>query len=185
MNATEKHPREPVGSCGHDEIMEENGAEMPVVSPEDGLKAAVDRLQRLQAEFENYKKRAAREALTHEERVTDRVILDVLPLYDNLQRAFRSLASNEDKDSFIEGIEQIFAQFRLVLDAKGVQPICCMNQPFDPEEHEAMLCVSSETVNKNHIIEEFAPGYRRDERVLRPSKVSVSQGPALHEEDIG
>ncbi len=150
---------------------------------ENELRATVDRLQRLQAEFENYKKRALREASALEERVSDRIILDFLPLYDNLQRAFHSLSSNDDVETFVAGVEQIFAQFQQLLESKGVSKIEAVHQPFDPQLHEAMLGVPSSSVDKNAIIEEFMPGYLRDERVLRPSKVSVSQGPQLDEEE--
>jgi molecular chaperone GrpE len=146
------------------------------------LRSTVDRLQRLQAEFENYKKRASRDAAVYEQRISDRVILDFLPLYDNMQRAFESLASNQDVTTFVDGMEQIFGQFWQVLESKGIAPIDTAHQPFDPELHEAMLSVPSD-VEKNQIVEEFMPGYFRDERVLRPSKVSVSQGPTLSEEE--
>ena len=145
---------------------------------ENELSSTIDRLQRLQAEFENYKKRALRDASAYEQRISDRLILDFLPLYDNLQRAFQSLSSNQDVETFVAGGEQIFAQFQQVLEAKGVAPIETENQPFDPSLHEAMLSVPSD-VERNMIVEEFMPGYMRDEHVLRPSKVSVSQGPSL------
>jgi molecular chaperone GrpE len=150
---------------------------------ENELRSTIDRLQRLQAEFENYKKRALRDAAVQNERTSDRIILDFLPLYDNLERAFQSLSSNEDVETFVTGVEQIFAQFRQLLEIKGVTRIEALNQPFDPQLHEAMLSVPSSDVEKNVIIEEFMPGYVRDERVLRPSKVSVSQGPQLDEEE--
>jgi molecular chaperone GrpE len=146
------------------------------------LRSTIDRLQRLQAEFENYKKRSARDAALFEQRIADRLILDFLPLYDNLQRAFRSLSSNQDVKTFVSGVEQIFAQFQQLLEAKGVAPIGAEAQRFDPELHEAMLSVPSELA-KNTIVEEFMPGYMRDDRVLRPSGVSVSQGPSLSEEE--
>lgn len=149
---------------------------------ESELRSTIDRLQRLQAEFENYKKRAMRDAAAYEQRISDRLILDVLPLYDNLQRAFQSLSSNQDIETFVAGIEQIFAQFQQLMDAKGVSPIKAESQPFDPALHEAMLCMPSD-IEKNMIIEEFMPGYLRDERVLRPSRVSVSQGPPLSKEE--
>jgi len=146
------------------------------------LRATVDRLQRLQAEFENYKKRALRDAAVQEQRVMDRIILDFLPLYDNLERAFQSLSADGDIESFVSGIELVFGQFNQVLEGKGVAAIEALGKPFDPELHEAMLSVSSDA-EKNVIVEEFIPGYTRDERVLRPSRVAVSQGPALSEEE--
>lgn len=151
-------------------------------SPESQLRSTIDRLQRLQAEFENYKKRALRDGAAYEQRLADSVILDFLPLYDNLQRAFQSLSSNHDVETFVTGVEQIFTQFQQLLEAKGVEPIETKNQPFNPVLHEAMLSVPSD-VEKNMIIEEFMPGYLRNERVLRASKVSVSQGLPLSEEE--
>jgi molecular chaperone GrpE len=152
----------------------------PVVSDE--LRGTIDRLQRLQAEFENYKKRALRDSVLYEQRVSDRLIVDFLPLYDNMERAFQSFASNEDVDTFVAGIEQIFGQFKQLLESKGVERIDVTDQLFDPALHEAMLSVPND-IQKNMILEEFTPGYIREERVLRPSRVSVSQGPALSEEE--
>jgi len=177
-----KEKREVEVPIEHDEKTETEAATADRSTIQIELQSTVDRLQRLQAEFENYKKRAARDAMVHEERMTDRVIVDFLPLYDNLQRAFHSLSSNGDHETFVEGIEQIFGQFQQLLEAKGVRRIETEHRPFDPELHEAMLSVPSD-VEKNVIIEEFMPGYVRNERVLRPSKVSVSQGKPLSEED--
>jgi molecular chaperone GrpE len=164
------------------EILEPQSEETTCTEAASELRSTIDRLQRLQAEFENYKKRALRDSVLYEQRVSDRLIVDFLPLYDNLERAFQSFASNEDVDTFVAGVEQIFGQFKQVLESKSVERIDVMDQPFDPIIHEAMLSATSD-VEKNMILEEFTPGYMREERVLRPSKVSVSQGPALSEEE--
>ena len=145
------------------------------------LQSCIDRLQRLQAEFENYKKRTARDVETLEERIADRVILDFLTPYENLERAFRSYASDENVETFVSGVEQIFAQFARLLDQRDVERIPAVGAPFDPTLHEALLTAPSEE-EKNTVIEEFSPGYRRNGRVLRPSKVAVSQGPVVQEE---
>ena len=142
----------------------------------------IDRLQRLQAEFENYKKRTMREMQQLDERISDRELLSILPLYDNLQRAFASYAADGDKASLIAGVEQIFAQFSQILDDKSVERISALGSPFDPALHEALLGVASDQ-EKNTILEEFSPGYTRNGRTLRPSKVAVSQGPASIEEE--
>ena len=147
----------------------------------DELQSCIDRLQRLQAEFENYKKRTARDVVTLEERVTDQVILDFTTPYENLERAFRSYASDQNVEPFVSGVEQIFAQFAQLLDQHGVERIPSVGAPFDPALHEALLTAPSEE-EKNMIIEEFSPGNQRNGRVLRPSKVTVSQGPAVQEE---
>jgi molecular chaperone GrpE len=167
----------------HDEI--EDPAVQPTEIPaeENGneLQSFIERLQRLQAEFENYKKRTAREIATLEERVADQVILDFLTPYENLERAFRSYESDEDIKPFVSGVEQIFAQFAQILEQRGVERIPAVGDPFDPALHEALLTAPSEQ-ERNTIIEEFTPGYRREGRVLRASKVAVSQGPAVQEE---
>jgi len=149
--------------------------------PENEISVYIDRLQRLQAEFENYKKRTAREYAAIEERVEDRTILGFLDLYDNLQRAFANHATDKDTESFVAGVEQIFGQFSQLLEQFGVQRIPTVGEPFHPAVHEALLSVESDQ-ERNRILEEFLPGYQRGERVLRASKVSVSQGSAPTEE---
>ena len=145
------------------------------------LSSYIDRLQRLQAEFENYKKRTAREYSAVEERVEDRTILGFLGLYDNLERAFASHATDKDTESFVAGLEQIFGQFSQLLEQYGVERIPGVGESFDPAVHEALLSVASDQ-QKNSILEEFLPGYRRGDRVLRASKVSVSRGSTPTEE---
>ena len=182
MSAKERKTKKNEPQPEIDEILEPQSEESKVPETSSELRSTIDRLQRLQAEFENYKKRTLRDSALYEQRVEDRLIIGFLPLYDNLARAFQSFSSNQDIDTFVAGIEQIFGQFQQLLEAKGVAAIAVENQPFDPALHEAMLSVPSD-IEKNIIIEEFMPGYTRDERVLRPSRVSVSQGPALSEEE--
>ena len=141
----------------------------------------VDRLKRLQAEFDNFRKRSARDAADCAERTVDRTLLDVLPIYDNLRRAFAALADDGDAASFIEGTERIFAQFAALLEERRVAPIPAIGEPFDPKFHEALLGVPSDRP-RHVILEEFERGYCRDGRVLRPSKVKVSQGQQEPEE---
>ena len=139
------------------------------------IRSYIDRLQRLQAEFENYKKRMSREIGQIEERIIDREIIDFIPLYDNLQRAFANYSDETDAASFVAGVEKIFAQFDQILKAKGVTPIQAEGEKFDPTKHEALLSVES-SEEKNIILEEFERGYERNGRVLRPCKVKVSKG---------
>lgn len=134
----------------------------------------IERIKHLQADFENYKKRVARERAEFERLVEDRTILRFIPIYDNLERAFRSFTRNNDRDSFIEGMEQIFAQFRALLAGEGVEPLEALGKPFDPALHEALFVVESDG-EPNIILEEFERGYSRWGRVLRPSRVKVSK----------
>ncbi|MCD6136260.1 nucleotide exchange factor GrpE [Candidatus Bipolaricaulota bacterium] len=146
-----------------------------LAAKDEEIRSYVDRLQRLQAEFENYKKRVLREMSQIEERIVDREILDFIPLYDNLQRAFANYSDETDAAAFVAGVEKIFAQFDQILKAKGVTPIPAEGEKFDPMKHEALLSVES-SEEKNTILEEFERGYERSGRVLRPCKVKVSKG---------
>ena len=140
------------------------------------IASLIDRLKRLQAEFENYKKRMVRDTNALEEQIANQVILDFLPLFDNFERAFANFTGNEeDVQPFIDGIERIFAQFNQLLKQKGVAQIDAVGHRFDPAKHEALLSIPS-TEEKDLILEEFEPGYTRNGQILRPSKVKVSQG---------
>jgi len=153
-----------------------------LAAKDEELRSYVDRLQHLQAEFENYKKRMLREMSQFEERIADREIIDFIPLYDNLQRAFTNYSNETEAASFVGGLEKIFAQFDQLLKAKGVIPIRAQGELFDPNKHEALLSVES-SEGKNTILEEFERGYKRNGRVLRPSKVKVSKGQLDTEEE--
>lgn len=163
-----------------DEVRAE-AAEMEKVEEKDEkIQELIDRLKRLQAEFENYKRRTSKEMESLAERISDRVILEFLPLYDNLQRAFENYASDRNVEGFVAGMERIFAQFTQILEQKGITKIEAIGRKFDPALHEALLSVESDE-ERNTVIEEFSPGYMREGRILCPSKVAVSRGPAGEE----
>ena len=156
--------------------------EPALADKEEEICSYIDRLKRLQAEFENYKKRVQREMGSLEELISDREILDFLPLFENMERAFTSYSGDNDAASFIEGIERIFAQFSRILKQKGVSAIEALGERFDPAKHEALLGVESDEEG-NLILEEFERGFLRNERLLRPSKVKVSKGKLQTEEN--
>jgi len=151
---------------------------------EETIRAHVDRLKRLQAEFDNYRKRVDRELAAHEERIVDHVLLGLLPVFDNMQRAFANHSDGEEPTQFIDGMERIFAQFAELLKQHDVAPIDAVGEAFDPQFHEALLVVASDRP-KNVVVEEFERGYRRRDRVLRPSKVKVSGGSDDDKKEIG
>jgi molecular chaperone GrpE len=149
---------------------------------DDEVRSLVDRLKRLQAEFENYRKRVLRDLAAVEERTSDQEILAFLPLYDNMARAFSAFAKDADVDAFVSSVERIFGQFAQMLDQKGVERIPAIGERFAPSLHEALLSIHSQE-ERNMILEEFSPGYVRGGRTLQPSKVTVSQGPAQEEKE--
>jgi molecular chaperone GrpE len=154
--------------------VEEQASARPEGEVQAQVEEYINRIKHLQADFENYKKRVARERAEFERLVEDRTLLKFIPIYDSLERAFRSFSRNNDRDSFIEGLEQIFAQFLSLLEREGVEPLEALGQQFDPAFHEALFTAES-AGESNIILEEFERGYLRWGRVLRPSRVKVSK----------
>lgn len=135
----------------------------------------LDRLQHLQADFENYKKRVAREWEERRRAIEDGIILAFIPIYDNLERAFANL-DHQSKEAFIEGIKRIRDQFQQTLEKLEVERIAAAGARFDPAFHEAVLRVEEEG-EPNVVVQELEPGYLRAGRLLRPSLVAVRKPP--------
>ena len=138
---------------------------------------ARDRMLRAAAEFENYKKRAERDKQEYSKYVAEAFVLDLLPVLDNLERTLASATDESSNESIREGVSMIHQQLVGILEKRNVQKIDASEQPFDPTYHEAMAKLPSEQP-ENNVIEVFQHGYLLHERVIRPARVVVSQGPA-------
>ena len=134
--------------------------------------ALLDRLARLQAEFDNARKRGVREQQDFREFAAADVIKNFLPILDNFERA---LKANADSTEFRNGIELIYRQFQDALQKIGVQPIVAVGQPFDPRVHEAVEMVDTAEVPDHHVVDELQRGYKYKERLLRPAMVRVAR----------
>jgi molecular chaperone GrpE len=134
--------------------------------------ALLDRLARLQAEFDNARKRAAREQQEFREFAAAEVIRSLLPTLDSFERALK--AGGEGSD-FRSGVELIYRQLQDALQKSGVQPIAAVGQPFDPRIHEAIEMVDTADVPDHHVIDELQRGYRYKDRLLRPAMVRVAR----------
>ena len=134
--------------------------------------ALLDRLARLQAEFDNARKRAAREQQEFREFAAADVIKNFLPILDSFERA---LKAGGDATDFRNGVELIYRQFQDALQKSGVQPIVAVGQPFDPRIHEAIEMVDTTAVPDHHVLEELQRGYNYKERLLRPAMVRVAR----------
>ena len=139
----------------------------------DGL---MDQLLRARAEFDNYRKRVARESEALRARAAEALVHDLLTVIDNLDLALKY--KDTDPGALAEGVGMVARQMHDVLGRHGLTVIESEGKPFDPEVHEAVAQVPSEEVDRDHILEEFQKGYMLGGRVLRPSKVTVSAGPA-------
>jgi molecular chaperone GrpE len=132
-----------------------------------------DRLARLQAEFDNYRKRAAKENADFRDYAVADTMRSLLPVIDNLSLAVKNAsASGED---FRKGVELIHKQLQGILEKLNIQRVPARGEPFDPRYHEAIEMVESDEVPDHHVLEELQPGYRIKDRLLRPAMVRVAK----------
>lgn len=130
-------------------------------------------LQRLQAEFMNYRKRVEKEKIGLISYGVESLVLEILPVIDNFERA---MDAEEDKeDSFFKGIEMIYAELIGVLKKNNIEEIDALEKSFDPEYHHAVGVEDSEEYDKDTVIRILQRGYIMEEKVIRPSMVIVSQ----------
>jgi len=148
----------------------------PIASLEAQLAEERDRALRLQADFENFRKRSARERLESEELGKARLIQKLLPALDNLDRAL-SAGANENS-GLAEGVAMVRNQLLSILEAEGLSSMQVVGVPFDPTIHEAVLTMASDEVPPGYVATEIQRGYLLGERVLRQARVVIASDPA-------
>ena len=138
-------------------------------------KSMEERFLRVNAEFENYKKRIVRENSERFKYFNLDLIKELLPSLDNLERAITHAKSeNKDFDSMIEGLEMVNKMTHEVFEKFGVSRVNTVGEVFDPNIHQAVGVVQSDSVPENHIVEECLGGYLLHDRIIRPAMVRVS-----------
>jgi molecular chaperone GrpE len=137
--------------------------------------ALIDRLARLQAEFENARKRATREQQDFREYAVADAIKALLPTLDSFERALQT--GPAEKSEFRGGIELIYKQLQDALLKLGLRAIPAKGEPFDPHLHEAIEMVETTDAEDHQILEELQRGYKLKDRLLRPSMVKVARNP--------
>ncbi len=137
--------------------------------------AYLDRLARLQAEFDNFRKRNAKEQQEYREYALAEALRQLLPILDSLDRAVKTDAAS--LQDFQSGIELIDKQFHDALAKLGVQPISTEGAAFDPNLHQAVQMVDTREVEDNHVLDELQRGYKLKDRLLRPAMVRVARNP--------
>jgi molecular chaperone GrpE len=135
----------------------------------------VDRLARLQAEFENARKRATREQQDFREYAAADTVKNLLPILDSFERALKVGA--RERSEFHSGVELIYKQLQDALSKTGLQTIPAVGQPFDPHVHEAIEMVDTTEVPDHQVLEELQHGYKLKDRLLRPAMVRVARNP--------
>lgn len=135
------------------------------------LEEQEDRLKRLMAEFDNFKKRSSKEREGLYNSLVSDIFSSLLPVIDNLEKAVETKTEDE---AYKQGVELVLKQFKDVLSANGVQEIETVGQVFDPELHEAVASVTDESLGEKVIKEEYRKGYKIGSKVIRHSMVVVA-----------
>jgi molecular chaperone GrpE len=138
-----------------------------------------DKFLRAAAELDNYRKRVAREKEELARFTSERVVAALLPVLDNLERAIDAAQKHgADNASLLDGITQVYSQFRRSLNEFGLQEVTAnAGHPFGPNLHEAVSHIESGEHPEGHVVEQLQRGYKLAERLLRPARVVVSKGP--------
>lgn len=148
---------------------QEKSVEELLEEKEQEIQQYKDKLQRIHADFENFKKRSIKEKQEFVKFANEGLILKVLEAYEDLERA---LEVKEDKN-LREGVELIYKKFTKILEDEGVEPIETKNQKFDPYKHEALMTEDNDDYENNEIIQDLQKGYTLNSKVIRYSKVKV------------
>lgn len=162
------------------ETIEPEAVEEPSLLPEDIQKLIqdkeeqYDRLLRIQADFDNYRKRVQKEQANLLRYGAENALREILPVIDNIELAVDSARAHGDSNSQLrEGVEMILSQFSGVLEKLGVKPIETVSHPFDPNKHDAMLRVHAPDADEGAVVGEIRKGYYLHDKVLRPAQVTV------------
>ena len=135
----------------------------------------LDDLRRLQADFDNYRKRTLREQTTRAASASQALVARLLPVLDNFELAVSSAERSRDFDRMLKGVEMVFGELREVLEAEGLVRIEAEGKPFDPERHEAVIAVEEEDTEPGMVVDIVRAGYELRGKVLRPAMVKVAK----------
>lgn len=142
---------------------------------EEELHKLHDKYLRIYAEFENYKKRNMKEQMEFARYANEKLLREILPVIDNLERAIIHLKETKDFQGLIEGVELTCKQFLDSLSRFGVKAVKSLGEPFDPSRHQAIGQIESDKYDENIVAEELQKGYLLEDRILRPALVNVSK----------
>lgn len=166
---------------GQETSGEQEPAPDPLAELQEKCDKTHERMLRIAADFENFKKRSRRDAQEAAFRARDEVLKEILPVVDNLERALAMATKDgaeESRQSLVEGIEMVLRQFTTAMEKFEVRSFESLGQAFDPNFHEAISQRESEEHSPGSVIEEYRKGYLMGERLIRPAMVVVAMPPA-------
>jgi molecular chaperone GrpE len=172
-------PGEAAEAAERAEAQAADGAPAAIAADLDAAKAQaesyLDDLRRLQADFDNYRKRTLREQTARVASASQALVARLLPVLDNFELAVSHAEQSRDFDGMLKGVEMVFGELREVLQGEGLVKIEAEGKPFDPERHEAVVAVEQEDAEPGTVVDVVRAGYELRGRVLRPAMVKVAK----------
>ena len=188
---TDPSPEEVTEDTNAEEIADaapeddEQDLEKKLEQAEEEARTAHDRLLRVSAEFDNYKKRTRREIDDFRKYANEALIKELLGVVDNLERAVESSKEASEHNQLLEGVDLTLKEILKIFEKFNVKPIEALEKEFDPAVHQAVLQEASEHHAENTVIREFQKGYTIHDRLLRPAMVVVSKAAKSPENENG
>ena len=175
VKAEDKAPEEevPEEASEEDKAGEAETAEKAAADEKAAAEAESERYMRLMAEFQNYKKRAAKEKTDTLQYANEKIVGDLLPVIDNFERALAT--ETDDLEGYAKGMQLIFEQFKKALENAGLEEIKAMDEEFDPNVHNAVMTDNVEDKDDGKITKVLQKGYKLRDKVVRPSMVAVNK----------
>jgi molecular chaperone GrpE len=175
---TERADEEPDEAPAEEAAAEEDG-QAAIVADLAAARAEADSylddLRRLQADFDNYRKRMLREQTARIASASQGLVAKLLPVLDNFELAVSHAEQSRDFDRMLKGVEMVFGELREVLQGEGLVKIEAEGKPFDPERHEAVVAVEQEGAEPGTVVDVVRTGYELRGKVLRPAMVKVAK----------
>jgi molecular chaperone GrpE len=168
------------GSAAKDigDIGQVSELQLALAAKAEEVTALNDKYLRLAAEFDNYKRLAQKDQRDQIRFGNEHLLKELLPVVDNLERAIKSSREGAGSDVLIQGVDLTLKQLAGALAKFYVVPVETIGRPFDPATHQSVASVASETVPKQHVVDELQRGYLLHDRILRAAMVSISSGRA-------
>lgn len=165
------------GQAGTQETpeMEIERLRLEVPKKDEEIRNLHDKYLRICADFENYKKRNMKEQMESAKYANERILKELLPVIDNLERAILHSKETSDLKGLVEGVELTCKQFLDSMGRFGVKVVQSTGEPFDPSRHQALGQVDSDKHDENIVVEELQKGYLLEDRILRPALVNISR----------
>jgi molecular chaperone GrpE len=143
-----------------------------------------DQLLRKAAEFENYKKRSEQNSINFAKYASENIILELLPIIDDLSRSLKSVKEKSENEPFYKGVELIFSKFNKILESQGVKVMESIGKEFNVDFHDVMMQIPRTDVAPHIIIDEIEKGYFLNDKVIRHAKVVVATSPTEQSEEV-